>query len=162
MDCDNNLYNAIDRILESGDNLDTWTEQKGAKKEKKKDEGSFNSRGFVARGRGDFQLKKKITEILQVVALVLSIEVGAADPTELHARVARTGITAIIGKTGKIVITVTVMKARSSVALASIVGDLRDRTSVEVEEVVAEEDTHVPLLHRPLSSRTHSPMISKR
>uniref|UniRef100_A0A8R1HX96 Uncharacterized protein n=1 Tax=Caenorhabditis japonica TaxID=281687 RepID=A0A8R1HX96_CAEJA len=53
LDSDNSLYGAINHILESGDNLDTWTEQKGAKKEKKKqEESSFNNRGFVARGRG--------------------------------------------------------------------------------------------------------------
>ncbi|KAF1769296.1 hypothetical protein GCK72_001113 [Caenorhabditis remanei] len=53
LDSDNNLYGAIDHILEAGDKLDSWTEQKGPKKEKKKsDEGSYNSRSFVARGRG--------------------------------------------------------------------------------------------------------------
>lgn len=53
LDTDNNLYGAIDHILDAGDKLDSWTEQKGAKKEKKKpEEGSYNNRGFVARGRG--------------------------------------------------------------------------------------------------------------
>uniref|UniRef100_A0A1I7T542 Protein lingerer n=2 Tax=Caenorhabditis tropicalis TaxID=1561998 RepID=A0A1I7T542_9PELO len=53
LDSDNNLYGAIDHILDAGDKLDSWTEQKGPKKEKKKsDEGSFNSRNYVARGRG--------------------------------------------------------------------------------------------------------------
>ncbi|PIC55158.1 hypothetical protein B9Z55_000550 [Caenorhabditis nigoni] len=51
LDRDMVLYSAIDYILEAGDKLDSWTEQKGPKKEKKKsDEGSFNSRNFQGRG----------------------------------------------------------------------------------------------------------------
>ncbi|CAL2030052.1 hypothetical protein CAEBREN_12082 [Caenorhabditis brenneri] len=53
LDSDNNLYGAIDHILDAGDKLDSWTEQKGPKKEKKKsDEGGYSSRSHLARGRG--------------------------------------------------------------------------------------------------------------
>lgn len=151
LDTDNNLYGAIDHILDAGDKLDSWTEQKGAKKEKKKpEEGSYNNRGFVARGRGSclIEIDQILICFFQVEAPVSSIEEAAGDPMELQEK-------------AEIIIGITVI-IRKEQHHARLEEDLKNRMLDEVEEVAPEVDILELLLHHQHLSQMRSLLILMR